>query len=138
MASFICEDCRETHGSELDDEEYLEEEDEELSDEEPELDDEKLTESIETTNNHQTKVSPVPASNNKRKSSAVNSSNLVNGSSKTSSVQKSQTKQSNKRQKVEEKQQSDDEELFCICRTPYNESQFYVQCEKCNLWVHGR
>lgn len=26
------------------------------------------------------------------------------------------------------------EELFCICRQPYNENEFYIGCEKCNDW----
>jgi len=145
MNSFICQDCRETHGSELD-EEYLDE-DEELSEEE-ESDEE---EQIETNNHQITTPSPPSTNTNKRKSS---SSNLVNGSSNVNNkttqqkqqqqqVQKSQSKQqtNNKRQKVEEKQQKtteEDGELYCICRTPYNESQFYVQCEKCEIWLHGR
>lgn len=30
------------------------------------------------------------------------------------------------------------EELFCLCRRPYDESQFYIGCESCQDWFHGR
>ncbi|KAK2711375.1 hypothetical protein QYM36_012529 [Artemia franciscana] len=30
------------------------------------------------------------------------------------------------------------EELYCICRQPYDESQFYICCDKCQEWFHGR
>lgn len=29
-------------------------------------------------------------------------------------------------------------ELYCICRTPYDESQFYIYCDSCQGWFHGR
>jgi len=29
-------------------------------------------------------------------------------------------------------------ELFCFCRTEYDESQFYIGCDKCEDWFHGR
>nr|XP_033945867.1 nucleosome-remodeling factor subunit BPTF-like isoform X1 [Pseudochaenichthys georgianus] len=34
--------------------------------------------------------------------------------------------------------ESTEEELFCICRTPYDESQFYIGCDRCQNWYHGR
>ncbi|XP_029621597.1 nucleosome-remodeling factor subunit BPTF isoform X7 [Salmo trutta] len=30
------------------------------------------------------------------------------------------------------------EELYCICRTPYDETQFYIGCDRCQNWYHGR
>ncbi|XP_061568415.1 nucleosome-remodeling factor subunit BPTF isoform X2 [Cololabis saira] len=33
---------------------------------------------------------------------------------------------------------SSNEELYCICRTPYDESQFYIGCDRCQNWYHGR
>ncbi|XP_028979015.2 nucleosome-remodeling factor subunit BPTF isoform X3 [Esox lucius] len=30
------------------------------------------------------------------------------------------------------------EELYCICRTPYDEAQFYIGCDRCQNWYHGR
>ncbi|KAF5897783.1 nucleosome-remodeling factor subunit BPTF isoform X2, partial [Clarias magur] len=29
-------------------------------------------------------------------------------------------------------------ELYCICRTPYDEAQFYIGCDRCQNWYHGR
>ncbi|CRK99537.1 CLUMA_CG012856, isoform A [Clunio marinus] len=31
----------------------------------------------------------------------------------------------------------DSQELFCLCRTPYDQSQFYICCDKCQDWFHG-
>ena len=33
---------------------------------------------------------------------------------------------------------SSDQELFCLCRKPYDESQFYICCDNCQDWFHGR
>merc|ERR1711902_271820 len=30
------------------------------------------------------------------------------------------------------------EQLYCLCRQPYDESQFYIGCESCEDWFHGR
>ncbi|OQR69522.1 nucleosome-remodeling factor subunit NURF301-like, partial [Tropilaelaps mercedesae] len=30
-----------------------------------------------------------------------------------------------------------DVELYCLCRTPYDESQFYICCDSCQGWFHG-
>ncbi|XP_051987780.1 nucleosome-remodeling factor subunit BPTF-like isoform X3 [Xyrauchen texanus] len=35
-------------------------------------------------------------------------------------------------------QEGNTEELYCICRTPYDESQFYIGCDRCQNWYHGR
>ncbi|XP_032946702.1 nucleosome-remodeling factor subunit BPTF isoform X12 [Rhinolophus ferrumequinum] len=35
-------------------------------------------------------------------------------------------------------QEGSSEELYCICRTPYDESQFYIGCDRCQNWYHGR
>ncbi|XP_034743278.1 nucleosome-remodeling factor subunit BPTF-like isoform X4 [Etheostoma cragini] len=35
-------------------------------------------------------------------------------------------------------QEGSTEELFCICQTPYDESQFYIGCDRCQNWYHGR
>jgi len=32
----------------------------------------------------------------------------------------------------------DSGELYCICRQPYDETQFYIGCENCSDWFHGR
>uniref|UniRef100_A0A8C3GCK0 Bromodomain PHD finger transcription factor n=1 Tax=Cyclopterus lumpus TaxID=8103 RepID=A0A8C3GCK0_CYCLU len=35
-------------------------------------------------------------------------------------------------------QEASTEELYCICQTPYDESQFYIGCDRCQNWYHGR
>uniref|UniRef100_A0A8B9JZ96 Bromodomain PHD finger transcription factor n=1 Tax=Astyanax mexicanus TaxID=7994 RepID=A0A8B9JZ96_ASTMX len=35
-------------------------------------------------------------------------------------------------------QEGSAEELYCICRTPYDEAQFYIGCDRCQNWYHGR
>ena len=31
-----------------------------------------------------------------------------------------------------------DEALFCVCRKPYNPTFFYIGCEECQGWFHGK
>jgi nucleosome-remodeling factor subunit BPTF len=28
-------------------------------------------------------------------------------------------------------------QLYCVCRTPYDESKFYIGCDRCEDWFHG-
>ncbi|XP_022247065.1 LOW QUALITY PROTEIN: nucleosome-remodeling factor subunit BPTF-like [Limulus polyphemus] len=35
-------------------------------------------------------------------------------------------------------ERGDDEELYCFCQKPYDESQFYICCDRCQNWYHGR
>uniref|UniRef100_A0A4W5MYK1 Bromodomain PHD finger transcription factor n=1 Tax=Hucho hucho TaxID=62062 RepID=A0A4W5MYK1_9TELE len=28
--------------------------------------------------------------------------------------------------------------LYCVCKTPYDESKFYIGCDRCQNWYHGR
>ncbi|KAL7890863.1 hypothetical protein AOLI_G00003390 [Acnodon oligacanthus] len=35
-------------------------------------------------------------------------------------------------------QEGSAEELYCICKTPYDEAQFYIGCDRCQNWYHGR
>lgn len=30
------------------------------------------------------------------------------------------------------------QELFCLCRQPYDNLQFYIYCDRCQDWFHGR
>lgn len=32
----------------------------------------------------------------------------------------------------------ENDEIYCLCRQPYDDSQFYIGCEKCTDWFHGR
>ncbi|XP_005095843.3 nucleosome-remodeling factor subunit NURF301 [Aplysia californica] len=34
-------------------------------------------------------------------------------------------------------QENTSEELYCLCRTPYDENQFYIGCDRCQDWFHG-
>ncbi|XP_046808257.1 nucleosome-remodeling factor subunit NURF301 isoform X2 [Lucilia cuprina] len=36
------------------------------------------------------------------------------------------------------KKARDTQELYCLCKQPYDESQFYICCDKCQDWFHGR
>lgn len=35
-------------------------------------------------------------------------------------------------------QAKEQRQLFCLCRTEYDESQFYIGCDRCEDWFHGR
>lgn len=35
------------------------------------------------------------------------------------------------------KRKTEDERLFCVCKTPYDPTQFYVGCDMCANWFHG-
>lgn len=137
MASYICQGCRDTHGSDLDDEldeeEYLDEDESDLEkEEEIEGDDDDLNENsklvIDTkVNSSKRKLESSPYLNNSPNKTVVQQTpNGVKGMRKSS--QKSTSKK------------EEEDELYCICRTPYNESQFYIQCEasNCGQWLHGK
>ena len=32
----------------------------------------------------------------------------------------------------------DEEEVYCLCRRPYDPSEFMIECDICNDWFHGR
>ncbi|KAF5303230.1 hypothetical protein FQR65_LT19011 [Abscondita terminalis] len=36
------------------------------------------------------------------------------------------------------KRARDTQEIFCLCKQPYDESQFYICCDSCQDWFHGR
>ncbi|XP_032900064.1 nucleosome-remodeling factor subunit BPTF isoform X14 [Amblyraja radiata] len=36
------------------------------------------------------------------------------------------------------KESKKDTKLYCICKTPYDESKFYIGCDRCQNWYHGR
>ena len=33
--------------------------------------------------------------------------------------------------------QESTQDLHCSCQTVYDDSKFYIQCDKCNIWYHG-
>jgi len=36
------------------------------------------------------------------------------------------------------KNAKENDEIYCLCQQPYDDSQFYIGCEKCTDWFHGR
>uniref|UniRef100_A0A3Q3JKA1 Bromodomain PHD finger transcription factor n=1 Tax=Monopterus albus TaxID=43700 RepID=A0A3Q3JKA1_MONAL len=36
------------------------------------------------------------------------------------------------------KESKKDTKLYCICKTPYDETKFYIGCDRCQNWYHGR
>ncbi|KAK6030313.1 PHD-finger [Ostertagia ostertagi] len=38
----------------------------------------------------------------------------------------------------ETKRARQEQELYCTCRTPYNDNEFYVGCESCEGWFHPK
>lgn len=45
-------------------------------------------------------------------------------------------KRSGKKDQVDEEE--DESRLYCMCRQPYDESLFYIQCDSCQDWLHGK
>ncbi|NXO98745.1 BPTF factor, partial [Certhia brachydactyla] len=68
---------------------------------------------------------PVPVSSQKRKREEE----------KDSSASKSKKK---KMISTTSKETKKDTKLYCICKTPYDESKFYIGCDRCQNWYHGR
>jgi len=38
----------------------------------------------------------------------------------------------------EESKMAEDSQCYCICRKPYDSSQFMIGCDSCGEWFHGR
>ncbi|XP_068889026.1 nucleosome-remodeling factor subunit BPTF isoform X7 [Aphelocoma coerulescens] len=68
---------------------------------------------------------PMPVSSQKRKREEE----------KDSSASKSKKK---KMISTTSKETKKDTKLYCICKTPYDESKFYIGCDRCQNWYHGR
>ncbi|KFP85447.1 Nucleosome-remodeling factor subunit BPTF [Apaloderma vittatum] len=68
---------------------------------------------------------PMPVSSQKRK----------RDEEKDSSASKSKKK---KMISTTSKETKKDTKLYCICKTPYDESKFYIGCDRCQNWYHGR
>lgn len=65
-------------------------------------------------------------------------SNWFHGSCVGISENKAQTIDAYTCPDCKRQQESTVEELYCLCRTPYDESQFYVGCDRCQDWFHGK
>lgn len=35
-------------------------------------------------------------------------------------------------------EEREEESLYCVCRRPYQEEEFMIECDVCNDWFHGR
>ncbi len=35
-------------------------------------------------------------------------------------------------------EEKEPEGLYCLCRRPYQESEFMIECDVCKDWFHGR
>ena len=33
---------------------------------------------------------------------------------------------------------SEEETVYCLCRKPYDENEFMIECDICKDWFHGR
>ncbi|XP_075418221.1 nucleosome-remodeling factor subunit BPTF isoform X16 [Tenrec ecaudatus] len=66
----------------------------------------------------------LPAASQKRKREEDKDSNAKSKKKKMISTTSKETKK--------------DTKLYCICKTPYDESKFYIGCDRCQNWYHGR
>ena len=41
-------------------------------------------------------------------------------------------------EKVSQQQRTAEEDLYCICRKPYNASLVYISCDICECWFHAK
>jgi hypothetical protein len=39
--------------------------------------------------------------------------------------------------KIEEQEKEERQDLYCLCKKPYDERLFYIGCDKCQDWCHG-
>ena len=37
-----------------------------------------------------------------------------------------------------ENNMAETETVYCLCRKPYDESEFMIECDVCKDWYHGR
>ncbi|KAK4876450.1 hypothetical protein RN001_012872 [Aquatica leii] len=85
-----------------------------------------------TTTSMPTQASPTSPSSGTTINTSTPGSNVARGSNRPKRTQRqhgtpgSNMLRNNKKEKV-----------YCICRTPYDETKFYVGCDLCNNWFHG-
>ncbi|XP_046937530.1 nucleosome-remodeling factor subunit BPTF isoform X2 [Lynx rufus] len=71
-----------------------------------------------------TATATLPAASQKRKREEERDSSSKSKKKKMISTTSKETKK--------------DTKLYCICKTPYDESKFYIGCDRCQNWYHGR
>lgn len=89
------------------------------------------------TKAERTKQDEVRTGSGKRKSVPTATTTIISHTSKTSGRPKKQPKGNNQNSSPSSARGIKKEKLYCLCRTPYDETKFYVGCDLCNNWFHG-
>ncbi|RZC39906.1 nucleosome-remodeling factor subunit NURF301, partial [Asbolus verrucosus] len=83
------------------------------------------------------KQDEVRTGSSKRKSAATATTAVIPQSTKSSRHKKGQKQAQSTQSTTSQRAAIKKEKLYCICRTPYDETKFYVGCDLCNNWFHG-
>lgn len=83
------------------------------------------------------KQDEVRTGSSKRKSAATATTAVIPQSAKSSRHKKGQKQSQPAQSAASQRAALKKEKLYCICRTPYDETKFYVGCDLCNNWFHG-
>lgn len=90
------------------------------------------------TRAERTKQDEVRTGSGKRKSTPTAATTIVPATKATHRPKKQAHKSNTSQmQSPPSSRSSKKEKLYCICRTPYDETKFYVGCDLCNNWFHG-
>ncbi|XP_050437023.1 nucleosome-remodeling factor subunit NURF301 isoform X2 [Adelges cooleyi] len=81
-------------------------------------------------------TSPHPNSNSKINNSGPGRRRVIKNSPPTPNKNNSRPSMTPTRKSSSPKKNKK-EKIMCICRTPYDSSQFYVGCDMCHNWFHG-
>ncbi|XP_064211218.1 nucleosome-remodeling factor subunit NURF301 isoform X5 [Tribolium castaneum] len=84
-----------------------------------------------------TKQDEVRTGSSKRKSAATATTAVIPQASKTARHKKGQKQTHAVPSTAAQRSGIKKEKLYCVCRTPYDETKFYVGCDLCNNWFHG-
>lgn len=87
------------------------------------------------TKMERTKQDEVRSAGSSKRKSAVTTTTTAYPQSTSKSVQKKKNQKSQSSPTSQGRGKK--EKLYCICRTPYDETKFYVGCDLCNNWFHG-
>lgn len=89
------------------------------------------------TRAERTKQDEVRTGSGKRKSAPTATTTIIPHASKTTGRPKKQQKTNPQMASPPASKGIKKEKLYCLCRTPYDETKFYVGCDLCNNWFHG-
>ncbi|KAG8445955.1 hypothetical protein GDO86_013721 [Hymenochirus boettgeri] len=84
--------------------------------------------------------SPPPQPNPQRAISPALSPSATSHKRKREEERESNPSKSKKKKMISttSKDSKKDTKIYCICKTPYDESKFYIGCDRCQNWFHGR